>query len=272
MVQDALQGSIVAVQGDSIPHQAEYYFDIISDHTVTIQNQITDNYLENNTAVQDHIAHSPITVTLSGLRGELVYVPSKFDKIDLSNIGLARYNTQANNFYNSVNTKVSPVINKLSPLNAILPSSSNITQLAKNVYNYTGQSLQRYNKVFSQYIGNRQQLETKLQEVFRKLRILRTNNTALTVETPYYTFSDMYIQSISLRQGNENFVTDIELTLKQLRFAEVTTTKVDEKVMAIYNAQARANQQNNGKTQGRKKSLAAQDYDSGKLFGALGLN
>ena len=67
-------GISVTVMEDSTPNNLiGVYFDIIQSHSVSIQNQITDNYLENNTAVQDHIAHAPLTVTLSGISAELVY-------------------------------------------------------------------------------------------------------------------------------------------------------------------------------------------------------
>ena len=67
--------TIQDVQREFINNNVGYYFDIIREHSVSIQNQITDNYLENNTAVQDHIAHSPITVTLGGLAGEVYFTP-----------------------------------------------------------------------------------------------------------------------------------------------------------------------------------------------------
>lgn len=51
------------------------YFDTIEEHTLNIQNQITDNYIENNTSIQDHIAHAPITISMRGLIGEVVYKP-----------------------------------------------------------------------------------------------------------------------------------------------------------------------------------------------------
>ena len=71
----------------------------------------------------------------------------------------------------------------------------------------------------------------------------------------------MYIESLSFVQGNENYIADIEITLKQINFAQVTTTKADEKVMAQYNAWARATEENNGTAQGKRKSIAASIYD-----------
>lgn len=252
----------------------EYYFDIITSHSVTIQNNMTDNFLENNTAVQDHIAHMPIQVTLSGISGEVVYKPSRMDKnapFDLSKVGLGRLNTPLNNFYNNVNSRFSPITNKLSPISVITPQSSNVTQLAKNIYNYSGQSVNRYVKVAKSIVGSITNRETRLKEIFRKFSILRSANTPLIVTTPYYEFQNMYIQSITLRQDEMNFTTDIELSLKQLQFANVQYTEADKNVMAMYNSYAQAKTSENGKANTYRKSMAATDWDAGHFGAALGI-
>ena len=60
----------------------------------------------------------------------------------------------------------------------------------------------------------------------------------------------MAIQSITLHQGDQNYITDIELTLKQINFATTYTTKPDESVMAKYNAMQRTEEANHGKAPG----------------------
>ena len=49
------------------------YFDIIQEHSINLQSQITDNWLENNSPVNDHIANSPLIISLKGISGELIY-------------------------------------------------------------------------------------------------------------------------------------------------------------------------------------------------------
>lgn len=242
------QGAVVAVQQDSPSKLTDYYFDVIRNHTISINNQITDYYLENNTAVQDHIAHAPIVISLSGISGEIVYKQAQAD------VDYERELQQAVAYSNMQNLD-----NKLATLSVLHPSSSNTTQKAMNAYDYISASANRYigilrrfrnsNEPLNEYNGtsDRTFKETRLQEIYRKFMLLRSNNTALWVHTPYGDFLNMYIQSITLRQNEENFVTDIEMTLKQLNFVEVKYTKVDEKVMSKYNAYARAQQQENGK-------------------------
>lgn len=257
MVQEqtqTLQGGIsVLTPIDYISNFRGAYFDIINDHTIDIQNQITDNYLENNTAIQDHIAHSPIMVTVSGIVGELVYEPAELTRDN------ALESAQKS-------TKVS-TLNKLSQLTSLLPPVSNAMQIARNLYDYGEASVNRYIGIVKSFSNSNngdfgvslrgEERISKLNQVFKNLLELRNNNIALTVETPFDTFENMYIQSLTFKQGNENYIGDISITLKQLRFADTTTTKADEKVMSQYNAWARANVENNGKAQGKSEELSS---------------
>ena len=254
--------AIMTVQNDEPSKLTDYYFNIITGHSVTVQNAITDYFLENNTAVQDNIAHNPLEITLNGFCGEKVYTRKEaeenFDK------ELAKAKQQAN----FINAQA-----KLSALSILVPEASNITRLAKNVYSYVYTSARRYMGIIQKFRNSNNPMntytnapstfrETRLQAVFRKLRYLSDNNVAMWVNTPYGDFLNMYIQSITMRQDEENFISDIEVTLKQLQFAEVKTDKVDESVMSRYNANARAQVEDGGKAHTRKSALKT-DYEAG---------
>ena len=230
---------------------AGLYFNVIQEHSVSIQNQITDNYIENNTAVQDHIAQSPLVVSLRGLSGEVVYAPPQK--------ALNWMYSKANGFIQDA-LNIDPMANqriltdKLTAIPALLPPVDNVTQMAKNAVQYVEASVNRYLKIIKNFTdeGTKQ---TRLQQIYSDLLELRANNVLLFVETPYTDFSDMAIQSITLRQGNENYITDIELTLKQINFAQTQTTKPDTERMAIYNACARTEVENCGKVQGMEVGI-----------------
>ncbi len=235
------------VQENTLDNNVGAYFDIIQEHSITIQNQITDNYLENNTAVQDHIAQSPLIVSLRGISGEIVFRPPTQTR-DKINEQFKKYSDKIPNFIS---------VDKLKELPVILPPVSNMTQLARNATQYIETSVNRYMKIYKSFGEDKLNRETQLQKVFNRFLRLRAANIPLRVETPYKLepLDNMYIQSLTLRQGNENFVTDIELTLKQIQYADVKTTEVDTNVMAKYNALARAKEENNGKTQGTQSLL-----------------
>lgn len=244
MVQESQIGNFVIIPDDNpnMPNNnAGLYFDVIMEHSVSIQNQITDNYLENNTAIQDHIAKSPIVVSLRGLSGELVYTPPTIALDYLYDVANTPLKTKFTN--NRVAT------DKLTVIPALLPPVDNVTQLAKNAVQYAEASVTRYVKIINNFTSQLQR-QTRLKQIYNDLIELRNSNTLMTVETPYDVFFDMAIQSITLRQGNQLHITDIELTLKQINYATTKTTKANEQVLAQYNATARAEVENCGKAQG----------------------
>lgn len=239
-------------QKEFINNNVGYYFDIIREHSVSIQNQITDNYLENNTAVQDHIAHNPITVTISGLAGEVFFTPptKALNKL------YTKFNTfMQSKFNNDTMANEYLMSDKLLAIPALIPSVDNVTQLAKNAVQYVESSYKRLEKVVKGF-KNKEIKEARLWQIYRELKDLSDTNTALIVETPFTVLDNMFIQSISLRQGNENYVTDLEISLKQINYADVSLTAADEKVLAKYNAYAQAEVENNGKAKTTSVSIA----------------
>ncbi len=254
LLEGGVSVTVQEAEQNTLDYNVGVYFDIIQEHSVSIQNQITDNYIENNTAIQGHIAKSPLVISLRGLSGELVYKPPT-KALDFL------YNT-ANTFLQSKYTDERVATDKLTAIPALLPPVDNVTQMAKNAVQYVEASVNRYVKIVKNFTSPVDR-ETRLQEIYNRFIRLRENDTLLRVETPYKTFDNMVIQSLTLRQGNENYVTDIELTLKQINYATTYTTKPDESVMAKYNAMQRTEEANHGKAQG--KSLAAAIYDGNDI-------
>ena len=82
----------------------------------------------------------------------------------------------------------------------------------------------------------------------------------------------MAIQSITLRQGNENHITDVEMTLKQINYATTYTTKPDINRLAYYNALQRTDVENCGKAQGKNVSLSKNFLNKYNILGATAGN
>ena len=229
------------------------YFDIITEHSISISNNITDNYLENNTAIQDVIAHAPIECSLNGMVGELVYVPSTSNPKFLKRV------------YDSLNKKINQkkvgadkiqgeyrdyvATDKLSVIGQLLPPVDNLTQLAKNAVIYIEDSVNRYQKIYKNLKRNING-KTRLQEVFEALVELRNNNTELVFTSPFGVLYSMYISNLEFNQGNENHIANISISLKQLNFTDITYTNADKDVLAKYNKYTQAETENNGKADG----------------------
>lgn len=250
----------------------DYYFDVITDESIELINQITDNYVENNTAIQDHIAQNPLVITVSGLSGEKVF---KYDP-GVANQLLAEARIQAAKYGNMKSTAFWTLIgagakaeglNKLSVIPSLYPPVSNYMQVAMNAAELADAAVTKYRNIyqslkdsgspeFENVFSSGDVDNTRIKQIYNKFVELLESKKPLSITTAYGFFTNMYIQSVRLSQGNELYKTDIQLTLKQLRFSNVTTTAADKNVMAKYNAYARAEVENNGIAQGKQTNIS----------------
>ena len=276
------QGELI--EENSKPFQLiKYFFDVVNDDTVTYNAQITDNWIESNSAIQDHIALQPITITMRGLCGELVYDAKQAELDYESELAQAKTrNSQYTIIWKYGDFKgIEDVDGKLVAIGRIAPPLSNITEMAQNnweLLNIQNQKASkivdafknRNNKTMAQQMNNYNGLSTnarqsRLKQVGDEFKKAILGRKSFTVNTPFGTFENMYLQTVTLHQGEEDYIGDIDITLKQIRFAQTQTTKADEKTLSELNslAQAQSEAQNNGNTQGinRNKSFLADMYD-----------
>ena len=232
-----------------VEREVVYYFDIIKSHKVQLQSQITDYWLEDSTAVQDSINISPIIINLSGLVGEVVFTPpstftgkiiDKLNRLFPSKSGFT-------------------LTQKLGTIVSLVPSVDNYTQIAKNAINYTEAAYNRYKKLFEQIQswrnGATSNTVPRQEQIYKQFEMFWKNKTPLMVNTPYGLFDNMYIQIVTMQQGETNTVSDISVTLKQLSFKDVTFTKAGRSVVEKYNSQAQAEVENLGASKNTAKNL-----------------
>ena len=276
------QGEII--EENSKPFQLiKYFFDVVNDDTVTYNAQITDNWIESNSAIQDHIALQPVTITMRGLCGELVYDAKQAELDYKTELAQAKErNSQFAILWKYGDFKgIEDVDGKLVAIGKIAPPLSNITEMAQNnwellnIQNEKASKIvdafkNRNNKTMAQQMNNYNGLSTnarqsRLKQVGDEFKKAILGRKSFTVNTPFGTFENMYLQTVTLHQGEEDYIGDIDITLKQIRFAQTQTTKADEKTLSELNslAQAQSEAQNNGNTQGinRNKSYLADLYD-----------
>lgn len=201
------------------------FFDYIEDETSTIEASITDNFVETNHADQDHIAIKPRIYRLRGCVGEVTFE---------NNSKWIEYLTdKINNNPILKKTKIA-----VAPINAVSPVISNYTQLAVNVVKQIENSFNRYKQMLENTIlpsksklpiGEKQEtvvailnriLEQRIPVILKGLKFEKT----LSADAPDKKFErKYYLQSVSAHQGGNNFISDIEVTIKEFRIA---TTKI----------------------------------------------
>lgn len=218
MIEDTvkLTGGIVKTQ--ELDHNIAIIFDYIEDETSTIEAAITDNFVETNHSVQDHIAIKPKIYRLRGCVGEVVY-QNQFIWIENINNKIAQ------------NTVLQKTIDALKPIPVISGIVSNYTQAAINIVNQLESSYNRYRKMFDNFKNVNEFRNVRQKKVVAYLNQLLQQRIPVEIESLKFdsTFEEgqyhhlFYLQSVSAHQGNNDFISDIEITVKEIRMA---TTKV----------------------------------------------
>jgi hypothetical protein len=195
-------GKSLISKKDTKPGIEGLLFDVPMNDSVTRGCQITDHWVESNSAIQDHIALEPIKITLTGKVGELVYKT-------YAAIAFAQ-----------------AVIDRLGPLGIFTPSQS--VQLQKAIataerataaYFAADKALNTLSDVFKN-----QPTKNAQQAFFNELDQWVENRALLSVETPWKTYQNMAIESFTADQDDTNMLeTLFTINFKQIKYVETAT-------------------------------------------------
>jgi hypothetical protein len=179
---------------------AGYVFDILGEEEVFVDSEITDHYVEDNYAIQDHIALRPIRFILRGYVGELT------DNVE------------------SAQEAILTLSHKLSTIAGYLPelatqSEELYTEITANKFNVgevVNQAISTYN-LFSQSATS----ANKQQNAYNYFYNLWVSRILCSVETPFRIFTNMAIESIRARQDEATrYISDFSITFKQIRTSQ----------------------------------------------------
>lgn len=200
------------------PH---FLFNYEGEQSASIESDITDHYIEDNTAIQDQIALKPEIITTHGFIGELndvlpealqllktaaeklttvgAYVPQ------LSLTANIAY-TEALLAYEVASTAVNSAVSAVSSIGNFLTGSD-------------GQSVIGDNGLTPSSNQNKQQV------AFQQLYGYWRTRTLFTIQTPWAVFQNMAIYKMKAVQSEEtNTITDFDVTFKMIRTAQTITT------------------------------------------------
>jgi hypothetical protein len=186
-----------------------FLFDIEGDTTAHLSTEITDHYLEDNSAVQDHIAVRPKKITLKGYVGELTFKPD-----------------------GEGNTFVQKAVQKLTVLSSILPTLSKGATQLKSAYesgNLTqalqgNVTLETINKTIDYWalVKNLAASNNKQQQAYQYFKALMEQKILMSVQTPFEFMSNMAVESIVATQSEvTKYISDFTITLKQIRTVSI---------------------------------------------------
>lgn len=193
------------------------------EQTATLESDITDHYIENNSTIQDQISLRPETVTTHGFIGELTNAPP-----------------------NSVLAALQVAANKLTTIPGLSPQFTTSAIEAYNqatfayatAANAATAGLSAFSSISGgggeAVIGNGGISNTstpnpfgistqgKQQVYFQQFYSYWTSRTLFTVQTPWAVFQNMAIKTLrAIQDAETNTITDFEVTFKMMRFATV---------------------------------------------------
>ena len=182
-----------------------FLFHTEGENRMELRTDITDHYVENNTAIQDHAAFPPIKVMVHGFIGELN------DLLPLSSPVIAAINAV------------------LAPIDVFAPNLSITAQNALNnansaytqIQNAANAAVSAWNSLAAQGTQNKQQA------AFQWWANARLQRWLFNVQTPWCVMRNMMPESIVPVQPEDSVsITDFFITFKEMRFADTTSTPV----------------------------------------------
>lgn len=234
---------------------AGFVFQCPQEENIELVSDITDYYIENNTAVNDHIARKPVILTLHGLQGEYFYsnslanrikehVASKLDFVQelLPRIQLAK------NYINKYGRVVVKGINK-----EYWSSAKFKGEVAKDYLIQNGVDL------FKEF-QDTWKLGKSQTQAYLYFENLWRNQVVFSVDTSWKRFDNMCIQNIRIKRDNNADITDFIITCKMLHFVYSETVTPSQIAAGRTNNQ-KANVTNGGKTGGAPTSKKITDLE-----------
>lgn len=189
-----------------------FVFDYAGEVSSTLRADITDHYAEDNTVFQDHIALTPIRVTMKGLIGELVQGPVAGGIAGLLG-GLQ-----------SSLTTVNAYIGGKTP-QAITKASKAITQVQKVTTQIS--SAVSKGKSLIDFLNFGALSNVKQAVAYRRLEAMWENRTPFRIHTPYKIYENMVIEELKATQPEDTkYLSEFTVTLKQMRFATLTVSDI----------------------------------------------
>ena len=217
------------------PNSDIFLFDTRGEEEANLESDITDNWIEDNTAMQDHIGLKPMTITLRGYVGELT------NKVDPDLNQLLQVDPESK-IPNLTLAGVNPFLPKLTT------QAQYIVNRAAEVYGIYKKADKSVKRIEEKMARIPTSAPTRQQQVFNKLKELWADRSLSDIYTPYGVFGNMAILSLNARQDEETRdISEFSVTFKQIRIAgNIQTYNDPKKQKALKQKMTMAKQKDKG--------------------------
>lgn len=210
--------------GSTAPLPKTFVFHYEGEQTASLESDITDHYVEDNTAVQDQIALKPEIVTTQGFIGELndvppsVLAPLQFAAQKLTAVGgyVPQLTTTALIAYSEA------LFLYQTAASAVNSALSTVESIGGSFGAATGQNVIGSNGLVEGGVQSQQQT------AFQKFYVYWKTRTLFNIQTPWAVFQNMAIMKIRVVQDAEtNVISTFEVSFKMIRVASTTLAGVE---------------------------------------------
>lgn len=190
---------------------------------ITITSNITNNYTEANNSINDHWAIQPITYTLSGLIGEVIY--------------------HADTQY--VIPGIKQITNYVRGLGVISPTLDSYTRDIENIAQAIDESIERYRQVARNALESWGKIQPRMDEqtvriqenivfVYNAIRNIIENRQLVSVETRWGTIDNLAITEFSIRNDDNRYQSSIDIKMQQWRDVLTITRPATEAEKSMF--------------------------------------
>lgn len=241
------------------PLPDSFLFHYEGEQTATMDSDITDHYIEDNTAIQDQIALRPVMITTQGYIGELNDVVPKL----LSPLYSIAQNLQIVSAYTPALSATALIAyNEAFQLYQVAANAANSAISAWSSISGTGGT----NVIADDSVIEINPVQNKQQTAFQQFYGWWVNRYFFTLQTPWAIFENMVIKTIRPIQSAEtNVITTFECTFKQIRTASSALTPPQSAV-----SQGRLSQQSSDVTNQGTSTPPSSTSSSSALGGSFG--
>lgn len=219
---------------------AGFQFNITKMEQVKLSNDITDYYSDDNTVFNDHIAHKPVIVTVSGLQGEYFYSIHKIKDL-ISAIGttmklVAAFKPQFeeiqgqlrqkwNNYQKQLNSGVGVSAEQnIDPSKTLAQNTS-----LKNKVKLLSTQFQTYDGIdLFKLFQSLYKFKSAQTRAYLFFETLRKADKPFTIETRWKRFENMYIQDLIVTGEDSADITEFQVIFKQLNFTHSEVVSINK--------------------------------------------
>lgn len=200
LLQQTVNQFLVRPAGSAGVGVSGFLFDVMDREEMTLESDITDSYIENNSPIQDHIALKPERFTLRAYTGEL------------------------SDFTQPVLSQAIAAIRLVSNVQSLLPTftlqANQIYDALDLVENNVGQVLSQAQDLYQLFEQGSTSSE-KQQNAFNFFYSMWASRTLCTIETPWQIFQSMAIERVVPVQGADTrIISEFTVTFKKIRTAQ----------------------------------------------------